>query len=70
MPQDTHFDAVVVGTGLGVGLPAGAVAAFADSETAAPAVVAAIEAGDTILVKGSRGIRTDVVADRIAAEWA
>jgi UDP-N-acetylmuramoyl-tripeptide--D-alanyl-D-alanine ligase len=52
------------------GLPAGAVAAFADSETAAPAVVAAIEAGDTILVKGSRGIRTDVVADRIAAEWA
>ena len=33
-------------------------------------IAGAIQAGDLVLVKGSRGIRTDVVADRIAAEFA
>jgi UDP-N-acetylmuramoyl-tripeptide--D-alanyl-D-alanine ligase len=51
------------------GLPAGSVSAFADSQSAVPTVVNEIAHGDTVLVKGSRGIRTDVVADRIAAEW-
>ena len=40
------------------------------SERAAPAVAGAIRAGDLVLVKGSRGIRTDLVADRIAQECA
>lgn len=40
----------------------------ATSDVAAPAVASAIRPGDLVLVKGSRGIRTDVVADRIAAE--
>ena len=32
--------------------------------------VAACRPGDLVLVKGSRGTRTDLVADRLAAEWA
>jgi UDP-N-acetylmuramoyl-tripeptide--D-alanyl-D-alanine ligase len=52
------------------GLPAAAVSAFADSQSAVSVVVNEIGQGDTVLVKGSRGIQTDVVADRIAAEWA
>jgi len=43
---------------------------FERSDLAAADVAAAIRAGDAVLVKGSRGIRTDVIADRIAAEWA
>ena len=50
------------------GLPASEVTWFETSEQAAPAVIAALGAGDLVLVKGSRGIRTDVVADRVAAE--
>ena len=52
------------------GIPAAAVAHFATSDAAAAAVVGALRPGDVVLVKGSRGIRTDVVADRIAAEHA
>lgn len=58
-------DAAIAG-----GLPASAVYYVEKSEEAAPIVVAAIRAGDLVLVKGSRGTRTDVVADRIAAEFA
>jgi UDP-N-acetylmuramoyl-tripeptide--D-alanyl-D-alanine ligase len=52
------------------GLPAEAVYVFEDSENAVPEVVARTAPGDLILVKGSRGVRTDIVADRLSAELA
>ncbi len=60
----------MAGAAIAAGLPASAVSYFEKSEEASPAVVAAVHAGDLVLVKGSRGTRTDVVADRIAAEFA
>jgi UDP-N-acetylmuramoyl-tripeptide--D-alanyl-D-alanine ligase len=50
------------------GMQPEAVSYFETSEQAAPAVVTAVDAGDLVLVKGSRGTRTDIVADRIVAE--
>jgi UDP-N-acetylmuramoyl-tripeptide--D-alanyl-D-alanine ligase len=50
------------------GMPQEAVIHFDSSAEAAPAVVAALRRGDLVLVKGSRGTRCDVVADRIAQE--
>jgi UDP-N-acetylmuramoyl-tripeptide--D-alanyl-D-alanine ligase len=38
---------------------------FATSEEAAPAVASLVRARDLVLVKGSRGTRTDVIADRL-----
>ena len=52
------------------GMPASAVRYAEKSEVAARDIAAAIKAGDLVLVKGSRGTRTDIVADRIAAEFA
>jgi UDP-N-acetylmuramoyl-tripeptide--D-alanyl-D-alanine ligase len=52
------------------GMPASAVRYFDTSEGAAPEIAASIQAGDLVLVKGSRGTRTDIVADHIAAELA
>ena len=49
------------------GLPRQRVHRFVDSASAAEAVAALVRAGDFVLVKGSRGIRTDVVADRLLA---
>jgi len=40
------------------------------SEIAADRTAALVEAGDLVLVKGSRGIRTDVVVDRLQREWS
>jgi UDP-N-acetylmuramoyl-tripeptide--D-alanyl-D-alanine ligase len=50
------------------GMPRDGVAYFASSAEAAPAVTAALRPGDLVLVKGSRGTRCDVVADRIVQE--
>jgi UDP-N-acetylmuramoyl-tripeptide--D-alanyl-D-alanine ligase len=55
---------------IAAGMPASAVHYAEKSETAARDVAAAVKAGDLVLVKGSRGTRTDIVADRIAAEFA
>ena len=55
---------------IAAGMPAAAVRHADRSETADRIIAAAIQAGDLVLVKGSRGTRTDIVADRIAAELA
>jgi UDP-N-acetylmuramoyl-tripeptide--D-alanyl-D-alanine ligase len=52
------------------GMSGAAVTYFPSSDEAAPAIAAAVCAGDLVLVKGSRGIRTDVVVDRLAGERA
>jgi UDP-N-acetylmuramoyl-tripeptide--D-alanyl-D-alanine ligase len=52
------------------GLPRAQVQNAATSDAAAEMVVSAIGPGDVILVKGSRGIRTDRVVERLKAEFA
>ena len=49
------------------GLAAAAVTHFDDSSAAAAAIPAQIAAGDVVLVKGSRGTRTDLVVDQLKA---
>ena len=52
------------------GLPHSAVTTWATSAEAAPAVSALVQAGDLVLVKGSRGVGTDRIVDRLRADWA
>jgi UDP-N-acetylmuramoyl-tripeptide--D-alanyl-D-alanine ligase len=52
------------------GLAASAVMHVATSADAAELVPRKIRPGDLVLVKGSRGIRTDLVVDRLKAEFA
>jgi UDP-N-acetylmuramyl pentapeptide synthase len=40
------------------------------SAEAAEAALRKVRAGDLVLVKGSRGIRTDVVVERLKVEFA
>jgi len=61
---------VMADAAIAAGIPASAVTHFEKSDAAAPVVAGMVRAGDLVLVKGSRGTRTDVVADRIAAEFA
>jgi UDP-N-acetylmuramoyl-tripeptide--D-alanyl-D-alanine ligase len=50
------------------GMAASRVRHFATSDEAAEAVADAIAPGDVVLVKGSRGVKTDRVVDRLKAE--
>lgn len=49
------------------GMPAGTVSHFDTSGAAAEALASQVTSGDVVLVKGSRGTRTDVVVDRLTA---
>jgi UDP-N-acetylmuramoyl-tripeptide--D-alanyl-D-alanine ligase len=49
------------------GLPRAAVAHFDNSTDAAPVIAGQVTAGDVVLVKGSRGTRTDLVVERLTA---
>jgi UDP-N-acetylmuramoyl-tripeptide--D-alanyl-D-alanine ligase len=60
----------MAGAAVDAGMADNAVRYFESSQAAADAIVAELRDGDVVLVKGSRGIRTDVVADRIRAERA
>jgi UDP-N-acetylmuramoyl-tripeptide--D-alanyl-D-alanine ligase len=55
---------------IAAGMPPEAVRHVDRSEAAARDIPGAIQSGDLVLVKGSRGTRTDIVADGIAAEFA
>jgi len=52
----------------GLGIPN--VHYFETSDEAADRAAALVHAGDLVLVKGSRGVRTDKVVDRLKAEFA
>jgi UDP-N-acetylmuramoyl-tripeptide--D-alanyl-D-alanine ligase len=64
-PARTLADAAVAG-----GLPASSVIWSGTSAEAAAVAAERIRPGDLVLVKGSRGIGTDVVVDRLKAEFA
>ena len=51
------------------GMPADGVIHCGNSEEAASRLPALLQAGDLVLVKGSRGVRTDLVVARLVAEW-
>jgi UDP-N-acetylmuramoyl-tripeptide--D-alanyl-D-alanine ligase len=50
------------------GMAAANVRHFATSDAAAASVVASVKDGDLVLVKGSRGVKTDRVVERLKAE--
>ena len=50
------------------GMPRDNVRHFATSDQAADAAVALVKTGDLVLVKGSRGVKTDRVVERLKAE--
>jgi UDP-N-acetylmuramoyl-tripeptide--D-alanyl-D-alanine ligase len=52
------------------GMPAGAVRHLSNSPEAAKEAAAIVRAGDLVLVKGSRGVRTDLVVDGLKAGQA
>jgi len=52
---------------IAAGMPPGAVTHFDNSTDAAPAIASQVTSGDVVLVKGSRGTRTDLVVERLTA---
>jgi UDP-N-acetylmuramoyl-tripeptide--D-alanyl-D-alanine ligase len=52
------------------GMPAVAVVHAPTSAEAADVIAQIVKPGDVVLVKGSRGIRTERVVERLVAEWA
>jgi UDP-N-acetylmuramoyl-tripeptide--D-alanyl-D-alanine ligase len=57
----------MAGAAVTAGMPAAWVHHAATSAEAADLLVPSLRAGDVVLVKGSRGVRTDIVADRVRA---
>jgi UDP-N-acetylmuramoyl-tripeptide--D-alanyl-D-alanine ligase len=57
--------AAMANAAVDAGMPASAVLHVATSAEAADAVLPMLREGDLVLVKGSRGVRTDIVADRL-----
>lgn len=55
---------------MAAGLPALHVHYVADSNQAAELAATLVQAGDLVLVKGSRGIKTEIVVERLEAEFA
>mgnify|MGYP001175600928 FL=1 len=55
---------------IAAGLPRSGVHHFATSEEAASAIDGLVRKGDLVLVKGSHGVRTDLVVDRLKADIA
>ena len=60
--------AALADAAVAAGMPRDNVRHFETSEAAADAAAATVRRGDVVLVKGSRGIRTDRVVDRLKAE--
>jgi UDP-N-acetylmuramoyl-tripeptide--D-alanyl-D-alanine ligase len=52
---------------IAAGMPRASVVHYASSTDAAGAIAAGLTAGDVVLVKGSRGTRTDLVVERLTA---
>jgi UDP-N-acetylmuramoyl-tripeptide--D-alanyl-D-alanine ligase len=63
-----HAAAALAEAAVAAGMPRAHVRHFATSDEAAGAAVSEVRSGDLVLVKGSRGVRTDVVVDRLKAE--
>jgi UDP-N-acetylmuramoyl-tripeptide--D-alanyl-D-alanine ligase len=55
---------------VGAGMPRPNVRYYETSDEAASSAATWTQAGDLVLVKGSRGVRTDKVVDRLKAEFA
>jgi UDP-N-acetylmuramoyl-tripeptide--D-alanyl-D-alanine ligase len=62
--------ASMAASAVSAGMPPAAVRHVGTSEEAATAALQTVRPGDLILVKGSRGIGTDLVVERITAEFA
>jgi UDP-N-acetylmuramoyl-tripeptide--D-alanyl-D-alanine ligase len=62
--------AALAAAAVDAGLPRANVRHFATSDEAAAAAAGEIHSGDLVLVKGSRGVKTDRVVDRLKAEFA
>jgi UDP-N-acetylmuramoyl-tripeptide--D-alanyl-D-alanine ligase len=61
--------AVMAEAARAAGLRADAVRHVSTSPEALPLLAWLVQPGDLVLVKGSRGIRTDLVVDRLREEW-
>jgi UDP-N-acetylmuramoyl-tripeptide--D-alanyl-D-alanine ligase len=62
--------AALADAAIDAGMPRDNVRHFATSDQAADAAVALVKTGDLVLVKGSRGVKTDRVVERLKAERA